>query len=387
MQNKKNILLKGYFLGVAIFGCYFVNAQLLKTDNSLKSSVDSTVNIAAKEFMSNPDEVGLSIGIIHNGKAYTYNYGEIKKSTPKLPGVNNYYSIASISKTFASGLLAYAVLEKKINLDDDIRKYLDGNFPNLQYQGHPILVKHLVNHLSGLPFLIPDVSASFGNTSLTVTDIANLLYKHISKEDFFKGLHAMKLDTIPGTTFKYSNSAVILLGYILESIYKKPYEELLKEKILDSLDMDETKIVFTKNDWKRYVKAYDDKGNMIPENTESFQAAAGIKSTVKDMLKYIRWNISEKDEAVRLMHQRMTGIAGSSFYNGLNWQIISSGHCRVVWQEGNLPGFNCYCVNYPELNMGIVVLTNESDRYSSHRITIMINEIMKKLNANAPGLP
>lgn len=387
MQSKKNILLKGYFLGITIFGSYFVNAQLFNTDNSLKSSVDSTVNIAAKEFMSNPAEVGLSIGIVHNRKAYTYNYGEIKKGTNELPGANSYYSIASISKTFASGLLAYAVLEKKINLDDDIRKYLDGDFPNLQFHGHPILVKHLVNHLSGLPFLIPDVSASFGVTSLTVTDIANLLYKHISKEDFFKGLHEVKLDTIPGTTFKYSNSAVILLGYILESIYKKPYEQLLKEKILDSLGMDETKIVFTKNDWKRYVKAYDDKGNMLPENTESFQAAAGIKSTVDDMLKYIRWNISEKDEAVRLMHQRITGTAGSSYYNGMNWQIISSDHYRVVWQEGNLPGFNCYCVNYPELNMGIAVLTNESDRYSSHRITVMINQIMKKLNPNAPGLP
>jgi CubicO group peptidase (beta-lactamase class C family) len=59
----------------------------------------------------------------------------------------------------------------------------------------------------------------------------------------------------------------------------------------------------------------------------------------------------------------------------------------VVWQEGNLPGFNSYVVLNPSLQIGLVVLTNESDRNSSHRLTLMINRILKAMDDRAVLLP
>ncbi|MEO6963400.1 MAG: serine hydrolase domain-containing protein [Puia sp.] len=383
MKNLKSL----FIIGLHLFAASTINAQLVPTDNKMKSPLDSLVGQSVRPFMENPVERGLSIGIYRKGEVFFYNYGVTGKQRGQLPDADTYYAIASISKTFAGALLAQAVLEKKMNLDDDIRKYLVGVFPNLQYEGHPIRMKDLVTHRSGIPFLLPDISRFFGDTAKTNADIARLIYQSVPREEFYRELHGVKLDTLPGTRFRYSNSAVILLGYILENIYGIPYETLLREKILGPLDMKDTKIILSPADMLRYANAYDDKGNTLPEITDALQAAAGIKSTTRDMLRYIRWNIAEKSALVRMTHQRIWGEETSTYYVGLNWQILTSGPYRVIWQEGNLRGFNSNCVNFPELDMGIVVLTNESDRGSSARISAMINRMMKSLDSRAVQLP
>ena len=59
-------------------------------------------------------------------------------------------------------ILAHAVIEKKVKLDDDIRKYLKGDYPNLQYNGKPARLKHLASNTSALPenlLSVPDANA------------------------------------------------------------------------------------------------------------------------------------------------------------------------------------------------------------------------------------
>lgn len=58
----------------------------------------------------------------------------------------------------------------------------------------------------------------------------------------FQGLHDMKMDTLPGKIYSYSNMAVRLLGCILEDVYHKDYFTLLSEFILKPLKMDDTQI-------------------------------------------------------------------------------------------------------------------------------------------------
>lgn len=64
--------------------------------------------------------------------------------------------------------MANAVLEHKLSLDDDVRMYLQEDYPNLQYNGHPIRVRHLLSHTSGLPNMLPDRA----NTALPSRSLA-----------------------------------------------------------------------------------------------------------------------------------------------------------------------------------------------------------------------
>lgn len=357
----------------------------LPTDNLLHTKVDSITGKFVKEFFSHSQSVGLSIGIYNNGQSYTYNYGETDKLTHKLPAPNTLYNLASITKTITGVLLAEAQLEGRLKMDDDIRKYLDGNFPNLEYEGRPVKIYQLLNHTSGLPFLLPDKPDAFSDTTKSPSLVAAELFKNYSREDFYNDLHKVRIDTIPGYKERYSNAGGQLCGYILERVYHESFESLMRDKLRKLAGMKDTKITISKKDSSRFVKGYDQYGNMAPYNPDQFQAAGSVKSTVNDMLKYIRWQLNENSKVVQLTHQPTTAISPDGFYTGLNWSIYKSpDKLRVIWQNGNIPGSSSWCILYPELKMGIILFTNQTDRTTSHRLAILGESIMIALNSKAP---
>ena len=341
--------------------------------------IDSAVNELANKFMNNSKSVGLSIGIIKDGRIYTYNYGEAEKGKHQRPTANTLYAIGSVTKTFAATLLAQAMLEKKVKLDDDVRKYLDGDYPNLEFQGQPVELIHLLNHVSGLPRFLFEVPAA------APPDYVRQKQLNYSREDFYRDLHRVKLESVPGTKFQYSNAAGQLLGYTLERLYGMSFEELVRARITGPLGMNSTKITLSPSE-KRHYKGYDENGAVVPDNPDQIQAAGALKSTLADMLKYAAWHLAEKDEAVRMTHQPTLNLV-NNYWVALNWQMFKLPYYRAIWQQGSLPGFTSYCAIFPELKLGIVVLANEFDPSSSDKLTDMVKQIAKTIEPRAADLP
>ena len=196
------------YLAAFVFFITPNNFTQIPTDNPLKSKIDRVVQTSVKSFMKSGSRVGLSLGIYNQDKIYTYNYGSTQKKKQILPTNNTIYEIGSISKTITGLLLAQAVIDKKVNLDDDVRKYLSGSYPNLEYDGHPIKLFQLLNHTSGLPFNIWQTQAITENTNKdSLPYILSLNEKKYTKKQFLEDLHNVKIDTIPGIKLSYSNSA------------------------------------------------------------------------------------------------------------------------------------------------------------------------------------
>jgi CubicO group peptidase (beta-lactamase class C family) len=349
------------------------------------ADIDAIVDRAAKDyFKAAPSAVGVSIGVLKGGKTYTYDYGRRDKSSSARPESDSLYEIASITKTFTGTLLAQAATEKKLNLDDDVRKYMEGQYPNLEFQGHPIKVEQLVNHLSGLPFNLPDIPENRPPFPTPIPPAAQELMDHYSRKDFLADLHKVKLERIPGEKFSYSNAAAVLASIILERIYGKPYEEIVKEKIAEPLHMSDTTISLNESQRERLMKGYDDSGNVEAPVRDIMLGAASLKSTVEDLLKYAQWEMLEQDQAVKLSHEPT--FTYNNYSAGLNWQMIRGEGYRRIWQEGTLPGFNSMCMVLPELKVGIVALANENDRASSHALTVMTTDITKALDPRSTPL-
>jgi CubicO group peptidase (beta-lactamase class C family) len=339
-----------------------------------KATVDSVVNEAARTFLKETAAVGLSIGVVKGERTYTYNFGTMKKGKDRPPTADTLYGIASVTKTFTATLLAQAVMEGKVKLDDDIRKYLNDAYPNLEYEGQPIRLVHLLNHNSGLPVSLPAPESSRPQST-----------KEYTREEFYKSLHKVRLGSVPGTKLGYSNAAAQLMGFILERVYGMRYEDLVRVKIAEPLKMKNTKITLSRAEQERF-KGYDENGSVVSTNTDSLQAAGALKSTVADLLKYASWHLAEKDEATKLSHKPHWKI-NDTYSIGLNWQMFQLRGYRFIWQEGSLPGYGSFCAIVPELQMGIVVLTNEFDRNSSTRLTRMVKQIVKELEPRAADLP
>ena len=329
--------------------------NIAASDNPLKTPLDKSIDSIARLYIDKSHTAGLSIGILKDGQVFTFNYGEVDKTTKKMPDSRTYYEIGSITKTFTGTLLAQAVLDKKINLEDDIRKYLPEPYPNLEFNGQPILIKHLANHTSRLEGFPLDIQ------SKKDFNVKNP-YKYYSAEMVLAYLHTVKLDTAPGFKFTYSNYATGLMGIILEKTYKMPYADLVKKFITNPLSMAATKIDVTPKDSLIFAKPHKANGRLGDYwDFTGLVAAGAIRSNVTDMLQYAGANMRQSNDASKLA-QQATFKENTNKSTALYWVLstLKTGQ-SFIWHNGMTGGFSSFCGFSKEKNIAVVLLSNCAD--------------------------
>jgi CubicO group peptidase (beta-lactamase class C family) len=149
---------------------------------------------------------------------------------------NSLFWIASMSKPMTATALMMLVDEGKVNLDDPVEKYLpefmgqmvavehDDNFVILKKVAHPITVRNVLSHTSGLPFM-SRVEHKIDTLSLRE---AVLTY----------GFTPLKFQ--PDSKFEYSNAGINAAGRIIEVVGGVPYEEFMEKRLFGPLGMKDT---------------------------------------------------------------------------------------------------------------------------------------------------
>ncbi|TAG90116.1 MAG: DUF3887 domain-containing protein [Bacteroidetes bacterium] len=331
--------------------------EKVKSNNALTSEIDKKIEQVAQNYLSNPKTVGLSIGIIKNGKMQFYHYGETKKNNAKLPDNNTLYEIGSVSKTFTALLLAQAVENKKTTLNTPINTYLPKNIPSLEYNNKKITLENLANHSAGLPRL-PDNLLNNPNT------ISTNPYKNYTEKDLFDFLEKYKLTKEILKQYEYSNLGFGLLGTILEKINKKTYEEQIISQICKPLNMQNTKITLNEKDKNQYfAQGYDEESNAVSSwEFQSLAGAGAIRSNVEDLLNYVSAYLNPPKKMANAMNltQKLTFEFGQNKV-GLGWHIIKIKENEVWQHAGGTAGFRSVAAFCPTTKNAIVVLSNDTD--------------------------
>ena len=362
------------FLIASTFLSYSLFSQNHKIP--LKTLIDSLGN----SFIKDKRSVGLSIGVYNEGKSNFYNYGTTIKNTNSHPSNNTVYEIGSITKAFVSLILAHAVIEKKVNLDDDVRKYLDGAYPNLEFNKKPITLLQLSNTTSGLPNWLPLFTKEITNApSDSVPFLIERTYEKYTKKDFYKALHEVKLDTVPGYKSRHSNGAALLLSLILEKVFNAPIEDLVSKYITKPAQMNNTSFFASTSKSKLLSKGYSQSGMLMPYfNNKLLKGVGELNSSTADLLKFVKMQLDSKDRAIIFSHNKTFNAGWCDI--GLTWLIYKhDSGVHQIWADGGTYGFCSYLIFYPEVNSGIVILANESDPTTSNRISDIADGIFNVL--------
>nr|WP_315035097.1 serine hydrolase domain-containing protein [uncultured Chryseobacterium sp.] len=316
----------------ALLGCK--NAHPISQQN-----VENAITKNALQLLKDKRFHSVSIAVLKDGKSTIKHFGELTMGKGNKPNDSTLYELASVTKTFTGYIAAKAVLDQKIHLEDDIRIYLNEPYPNLEYKGEPLKIKHLITHTSGFP---------------------NFPIKSENKKAFLEGLKLINIKTKPGEVYFYSNTAPELTAYILEKVYQKPYEELVIEFILKPNQMNQTKFTLNENDRTRLVKGYNDKNELMPNfNRTLWGGISGLHSTTTDLVKYMKLQLDSSNPIVKESHQKLYK-EGSDFWEGFHWYIIENDHEIIYRHHGGIYGMQNWLVIYPKQNMGISLLTNTS---------------------------
>jgi CubicO group peptidase (beta-lactamase class C family) len=358
---------------ILIISCKPKSSQFDDIGELISSELDSLI--------SKQEIDGASVGVYFKGKIYEFHKGELTKGVKSPPTSETIYEIGSLTKTFSGVLLAQAVTEGKVTLDDDIRIYLKDDFPNLEYLGNPITFRHLVTHRSRLPIIFPNKPELFDNPDQEkLPFLIKELQEGFNEKDFFKELHNVKIDTIPGTKFGYSNPGASLLGFCLENIYNMSFEEILKTKILTPLKMENTKITLTGKDKKLLAQGYNDKNKRMPFEPEMpMKAAGGIVSNISDMMKYTAFHLNQDNDVVKISHKKLLGL-WDDFDNGLFWQIfIDKNKPNIIFQNGGTFGTSSWLTLIPENQIGVFIVTNKKGNKTHSHLSSTVDRIIEKL--------
>jgi CubicO group peptidase (beta-lactamase class C family) len=343
--------------------------------------IEQSIDRNAGAFLKNKEINSVSIGIIKDGETFIGHFGELEKGKGNPPTNSSVYEIASVTKTMTGYLMAQAILDEKVRLDDDIRNYLDGDYSNLEFESQPITFRHLLTHTSSLPKYLPlEMNGVFKKLTETVPQDYYEFEAHFNKDDFLSDLKKVKLAYTPGTEYEYSNAGAEIVGYILETIYEKNIDAILKEAFLDERGMINTSMKLKEEQKEHLVQGYWMKNDQLsPRQLNSFWGTgAGIKSTVPDLLKYMEMQLDGTNLAAVKSHEELF-TKGKTAKVGYFWNLWTDKYGPSFNHHGGTSGTQNWMFLFPRHQLGIIVLTNHSGPKTPGKLRKVVNRILKDI--------
>ena len=344
--------------------------------------VQASMDETAQSMLSDSTITSVSIGILKDGIAYTSHYGELDAGKGNPPNDETIYEIASVTKTMTGTLVAQAVVDGKLDLEDDIRKYLNNDYPNFQYNNEAIKIKHLVTHTSGLLANWPGFDEAFKKGGDNLAQEINEIGKNYTKEMFFEQMENAVLDTIPGVIYEYNNLAPNLMAHILENVYQKSFDELLNDFIFKKTGMTSTKVRLSEEEQSRFANGYDGKGQLMPHmHIPTWGAEGGMKSTTSDLIKYMRLQLDTTNATIVESH-RPNFIDNPNHSLGYYWSVKKNNEGTYYSHHGGAMGTQNWFFVFPAYNMGVSVITNSSTRATSQLLYSTVMGLVNDLKPN-----
>ncbi|MCX6217172.1 serine hydrolase domain-containing protein [Spirosoma sp.] len=344
-----SLLLTALFLHVN------ANAQ-----GSLSKSIGPDVD---KLFASIPDFSGVVL-IADKGKpVYEKAFGYKQFETKDPLTTSSVFELASVSKQFTAMTIMMLKQGGKLAYDDRIDKYISG----LPYPG--ITIRHLLNHTSGLPDY-QDVMDKHWDKSKVANNADNISY--------LIKYHPAKLFE-PGAKYTYSNTGYMLLASIAERASGQDFISFCRTRMFNPLGMTHTdirtkaaKLKLPDVAWghiyvpekKRYVQA-----DSFPEFNYAIwlgdrKGPGRISSTAEDLLKWDRALYSDKLVSQQTLRDAFTPAKlndGSLSSYGFGWELSQSPKLgRLVWHDGDNPGYKTQIMRYIDADKTIIVLCNNA---------------------------
>jgi D-alanyl-D-alanine-carboxypeptidase/D-alanyl-D-alanine-endopeptidase len=289
--------------------------------------------------------VGMIIGVIDHGKTAVYKAGETGK--PSRLDLDTLFEVGSVSKTFTATILASMVLDGSVKLDDPVAKYLPASVRVPSRDGKVITLLDLATQHSGLPRMPSNM------------DPADQMdpYADYTLADMYKFLNTYSLTRDPGRSFEYSNLGLGLLGDALAARAGVAYSVLLQRRVLGPLGMTDTGIALSADQRSRFAVGHDVDGQAVkPWTFQALAPAGAIRSTLSDMLKYVRCNMGQGPLGricLFAQHPRST-FPGNRI--GLVWW--TGDIMPIIHHGGDTAGYHASVAISPDHEIGVVALTN-----------------------------
>ena len=259
----------------------------------------------------------------------------------------------SVSKQFTAAAVLLLEKQGKLKLDDPVDKYI----PGLPSYGKPILIRHLIQHTSGLREW-SDI-AEFAGSPLALRVMDNKAALNII-------CRQKSINNQPGDAFRYSNSNYILLALIVEKASGMSFANFTRKYIFEPAGM-------THSQWR------DDYWKVIPGRSQAYEVKngvfrtlmpddgihgpGGLLTTAEDLLKWSGF-YSDGKLAGRALLDKQTAVdtlTNGEINNYGAGLFIEYNMAKPMFHHGGATaGYRARLISSPALGLSIAWLSNTS---------------------------
>lgn len=335
----------------------------LLTANSAHAQVNIEQIVAQKIqpiLPKNGSGGGVAVAVWMDGKTSFFNYGMAVDAQNRPVTADSIFNLGSVGKVFATTLLAQAVKQGELNLDDPVAKYVT----ELQRGGdiRRITLRQLASHSSGLPNR-PQQYETWHRGRYTWPD-------------FVRFLNSWKAgpNHEPGQQYLYSDAAMVLLRVALERRFNTRFAVLMHQRLTGPLGMTSTALPLPRDLLSRAVQGYGPMGKPVGRpgeegGTFEWPGSGQIYSSSRDMASFLAANLGELpghgpiENAMAFAHEGVFTVS-PRLTIGLAWQIVSAGNFTIVDKNGGLANTSTYIGFAPQKKLGVVVLVNRGKQHA-----------------------
>jgi len=350
----------------------FITFLLLLVSLSLTAQIqEKKLDKLIKNTLKTFDVPGISVGIVKDGKViYAKGHGVRSLANGKDMNENTLVGVASNSKGFTCVALAMLVDEGKIDWEDKVRKHIPEFKMPQAYVTEEFTIRDLVTHRSGLGLGAGDLMFFPEGSDFTIDDVLANLSK-------------LPLESTYRADFKYNNNMFIVAGEVIHRVSGLTWEEFIEKRILIPVGMKNSKASYNRvTDKTNIIDAHtrtEGEVIQIPHDwSDLANPAGGIMSNVPDMLTWADFLMNNavteggkrliSEQQMHELWQLQTPLPvkkendyNTHFYGySLGWFVSDvKGGYKQVTHTGGLLGTVTQFTMIPEMDLGIVVLTNQ----------------------------
>ena len=363
-----------YFMRTCIFFLFsflLSDIQFVQAQSISPHQIDSLVSAT----MDAMPLAGIAVAVVKDGRVvHSKGYGVTAVDDPSSVDDHTVFAIASNSKAFTSAALAILVDDGRLRWTDKVVDHIPEFRMYDPYVTANFNIQDLLTHRSGLGLGAGDLMFFPDGADFTIDDV-------LKSFQYQEPVSAFR------TRYDYDNLLYLVAGEVVARVSGISWAEFVETRIMEPLGMDDSAPVYQQlEDRSNVAMPHDVQGNELiqletyTKPNASLGAAGGIYASVHDLSRWMRMHLNrgmlEEESADRILSEASyaelwrphTNVDfylvpedpyGSHFLAyGLGWVIRDRAGMVCVEHTGGLPGMLSRTILVPELDLGIVVLTN-----------------------------